>query len=93
MARAPWYIVPCLGYCMYHCTHQEITVQAGEVGTFVDESNNYLFAEPGMHNIFSLYTKSTGRPQKVDTEGGDSYTPLPPSSEEALQRSPYCSDL
>mmetsp|Transcript_93912 Transcript_93912/g.268941 ORF Transcript_93912/g.268941 Transcript_93912/m.268941 type:complete len:577 (-) Transcript_93912:7-1737(-) len=55
--------------CIYNMTHHEITVEAGEVGLLVDDSNRYLWAEPGMHNIFSLYTHVVGRPRKVDTSG------------------------
>ena len=33
------------------------------VGLLMDEKNQYLFAEPGMHNIKSLFTRSVGKPQ------------------------------
>jgi len=55
--------------CVYGMTHKEITVEAGEVGLLVDDSNRYLWAEPGMHNIFSLYTRVVGRPRKIGTAG------------------------
>lgn len=48
--------------CIYHCTHTELFVPAGHVGLLMDEQNRYLFAQPGMHNIKSCFTRVTSPP-------------------------------
>ena len=49
------------GCCvLYGCTHTELFVPAGHVGLLMDEQNRYLFAQPGMHNIYSSFTKHIG---------------------------------
>jgi len=50
----------CCCCCLYSCTHTEIFVPAGHIGLLVDDECNYLFAQPGMHNIKSVWTKHVG---------------------------------
>ena len=53
----------CCGGCLlYHMMHTELFVKAGHVGLLMDQSNNYLFAQPGMHNIASCFIRQTGAP-------------------------------
>jgi len=35
------------------------------VGLLMDEKNRYLFAEPGMHNIASCFTKVERKPENL----------------------------
>jgi len=51
---------PVIGCCVYNCTHTEMFVPAGHVGLLTDEQNQYLFAQPGMHNIGSIFIKHAG---------------------------------
>mmetsp|Transcript_79428 Transcript_79428/g.206349 ORF Transcript_79428/g.206349 Transcript_79428/m.206349 type:complete len:526 (+) Transcript_79428:101-1678(+) len=51
---------PVIGCCVYNCTHTEMFVPAGHVGLLTDEQNQYLFAQPGMHNIGSMWIKHVG---------------------------------
>ena len=55
-----YYCLPGVGCCLYHSTHLELFVPAGHVGLLMDEQNRYLFAQPGMHNIQSIYVRSVG---------------------------------
>ena len=48
------------GVPVYHLTHEEFFVPAGHVGLLMNENNEYLFAEPGMHNIRSCFIKKKG---------------------------------
>jgi hypothetical protein len=49
--------------CWYCCTHTELFVPAGHVGLLMDEQNRYLFAQPGMHNIASCFTRVVSEPK------------------------------
>jgi len=63
------YCCPVVGCCVYHCTHTELFVPAGHVGLLMDEQNRYLFAQPGMHNISSMWIKHVGtRPLPVNNQ-------------------------
>jgi len=55
----------CVGIPLYHCTHVELFVPAGHVGLMMNEKNEYLFAEPGMHNIASCFLRSTAAPKPL----------------------------
>mmetsp|Transcript_1275 Transcript_1275/g.4303 ORF Transcript_1275/g.4303 Transcript_1275/m.4303 type:complete len:562 (-) Transcript_1275:90-1775(-) len=48
--------------CVYACTHTELFVPAGHVGLLMDDRNRYLFASPGMHNIASMFIRTSGKP-------------------------------
>lgn len=61
-ARARWLFSPC-----YDFSHTELTVPAGEVGLLVTDDCKYIFAEPGMHNIVSYFTRVVGRCRRVDS--------------------------
>jgi len=56
-----YYCCPVLGCVLYSCTHTEVFIPAGHVGLFMDGAQNYLFAQPGMHNIGSLWIKYMGQ--------------------------------
>merc|ERR1719262_1556575 len=51
-----------LGCCIYNCTHIEAFVPAGHVGKLMNDRNEYLFMQPGMHNIRTVYMRQTGNP-------------------------------
>jgi regulator of protease activity HflC (stomatin/prohibitin superfamily) len=51
--------------CIYGCTHTELFVPAGHVGLLMDEQNRYLFAQPGMHNIASCFTRVVEQPKSL----------------------------
>lgn len=55
-----YYCCPVIGCCIYNCTHTELFVAAGHVGLLLDEKQQYLFAQPGMHNISSMWITVTG---------------------------------
>jgi len=55
-----YFLCPVLGCIVYNATHTEMFVPAGHVGLLTDEKNQYLFAQPGMHNIGSMWTKHVG---------------------------------
>eukprot|EP00929_Paragymnodinium_shiwhaense_P021402 TRINITY_DN13966_c0_g1_i8.p1 TRINITY_DN13966_c0_g1~~TRINITY_DN13966_c0_g1_i8.p1 ORF type:complete len:193 (-),score=37.53 TRINITY_DN13966_c0_g1_i8:405-983(-) len=55
-----YFCCPVIGCFVYNCTHTEFFVPAGHVGLLMDDSNRYLFAQPGMHNITSLWIKHVG---------------------------------
>jgi len=55
-------------YCLcpfYKCMHTELFVPAGHVGLLMDDKNQYLFAQPGMHNIASHFTRVVGPPRML----------------------------
>jgi len=54
---------PVVGCLVYGCSHSEFFVPAGSVGLMMNEKQEYLFAQPGMHNIASCYVEhaSTSR--------------------------------
>mmetsp|Transcript_43591 Transcript_43591/g.98185 ORF Transcript_43591/g.98185 Transcript_43591/m.98185 type:complete len:516 (-) Transcript_43591:206-1753(-) len=52
--------VPALGCVAYNATHVEFFVPAGHVGLLMDGQRRYLFAQPGMHNIRSVYVTCLG---------------------------------
>jgi len=62
-----YYCCPLLGCMIYGATHTEMFVPAGHVGLMMDEQSNYLFAQPGMHNIASCFTKQTHEPMALRT--------------------------
>lgn len=63
-----YYCLPLFGACLYNSTHTELFVPAGHVGLLMDDKNQYLFAEPGMHNIASCFTRVTQQPQSLHRE-------------------------
>lgn len=48
--------------CIYILSHTEMFVPAGHVGLLMNERNEYLFAQPGMHNINAIFTRKVGDP-------------------------------
>lgn len=48
---------PGVGLAAYRATHTELFIPAGHVGMLQDEQQQYLFAQPGMHNIGSIWIK------------------------------------
>mmetsp|Transcript_15806 Transcript_15806/g.28487 ORF Transcript_15806/g.28487 Transcript_15806/m.28487 type:complete len:472 (+) Transcript_15806:164-1579(+) len=62
-ARARWLFTPC-----YDFAHTELTVPAGEVGLLVTDENDYIFAQPGMHNIASWFIQPIGGCRRVDAQ-------------------------
>lgn len=52
----------CGGCLVYHATHVEMFVEAGHVGLLMNDRNEYLFAQPGMHNIKSCFLRVVGPP-------------------------------
>lgn len=52
-----YYVLPIIGCCVYKATHTELFVPAGHVGLMMDGAQRYLFAQPGMHNIRSIFFK------------------------------------
>lgn len=56
------YFFPGLGCMIYHGTHIETFVPAGHVGFLMNERNEYLFMEPGMHNITTCFMRQTALP-------------------------------
>jgi len=55
-----YYCLPGIGCLLYKATHAEFFVPAGNVGLLMDEQQRYLFAQPGMHNIFNPFLKHVG---------------------------------
>jgi len=49
--------IPVVGCALYNCSHTEFFVPAGHVGLLMNEKQEYLFAQPGMHNIASIWIK------------------------------------
>jgi hypothetical protein len=45
--------------------HTEVTVPPGNVCRFIDNENNYIFAKPGVHNIYDPFLKAWGAPTPV----------------------------
>jgi len=48
--------------CVYNAAHLEMFVPAGHVGLLMNHKNEYLFAQPGMHNIESCFIRTCGEP-------------------------------
>jgi len=48
--------------CLYKAFHTEMFVPAGHVGLLMNDRNEYLFAQPGMHNIASLFIRCVSDP-------------------------------
>jgi len=61
------YCCPVVGACAYKASHIETFIAAGEVGLFLDNNNNYLFAKPGLHNINSFFVKKVGKNVSVQS--------------------------
>jgi len=55
----------CLVPCAYYACHTEMFVPAGHVGFLMDQQNRYLFAQPGMHNINSMFIRVTSEPRPL----------------------------
>merc|ERR1719198_1746999 len=53
----------------YHSTHLELFVNASHVGLLMNDKNEYLFAQPGMHNINSMFIKTVGNPVPLTGDG------------------------
>ena len=62
--RARYYACPVLGCLLYNATHTELFVPAGCVGFLMDDKN-YLFAQPGMHNIASMFIRVVAPPKEL----------------------------
>lgn len=52
-----------VGVCV--CVYVAVFVPAGHVGLLMNERNEYLFAQPGMHNIKSCFMRQTAAPQPL----------------------------
>jgi len=59
------YCIPVLGCCIYGSTHIETFVPAGHVGFLMNERNEYLFMQPGMHNIKSCFLRMSEEPKPL----------------------------
>eukprot|EP00316_Scyphosphaera_apsteinii_P000988 CAMPEP_0119315806 /NCGR_PEP_ID=MMETSP1333-20130426/37246_1 /TAXON_ID=418940 /ORGANISM="Scyphosphaera apsteinii, Strain RCC1455" /LENGTH=521 /DNA_ID=CAMNT_0007321273 /DNA_START=39 /DNA_END=1604 /DNA_ORIENTATION=+ len=57
--------IPGIGCCLYNMSHIETFVPAGHVGFLMGEQNEYLFMQPGMHNIGSIYMRKIGDPRPL----------------------------
>jgi len=57
--KTGWWI-PGLGCIAYRSCHVEFFVPAGHVGLLMDSQSRYLFAQPGMHNIRSVFMTCVG---------------------------------
>merc|ERR1719453_2960085 len=57
-----YYVPPFCGMCIYNAMNVEMFVPAGHVGLLMNDKNEYLFAQPGMHNITSMFLRVTGQP-------------------------------
>jgi regulator of protease activity HflC (stomatin/prohibitin superfamily) len=65
---------PIVGCMVYGFTHIEMFIPAGHVGLLLDEKQRYLFAQPGMHNINSIWIKHTDTkplPNNLDLNHGN----------------------
>lgn len=60
-----YYCIPCIGCCLYHSLNSEVVVPAGNVVRFTNNTNDYIFAKPGVHNIFGPFRKMQGGPLSV----------------------------
>jgi len=67
--KCGYYFLPGIGPLIYRATHLELFVEASHVGLLMNEKNEYLFAQPGMHNISSMFIKSVGRPVPLTGDG------------------------
>jgi len=67
-ALSCYYTLPIFGCCLYSACHTDFFVAAGHIGMLEDELKNYIFAQPGMHNIRSCWVahKET---QPIPTNG------------------------
>ena len=63
--RLKWGYCCVVGIPLYHASHIEMFIPAGHVGLLMNEKNQYLFAQPGMHNIRSLFLKVTSPPMPL----------------------------
>jgi len=59
------YYCPIAGCLVYNCSHIETFVPAGHVGFLMNERNEYLFMQPGMHNIKSCFMRQIGTPKPL----------------------------
>merc|ERR1719326_2253100 len=64
-----YYLCPGIGCVVYGTTHLELFVPASHVGLLMNERNEYLFAQPGMHNINSIFMKSASKPVPLTGNG------------------------
>lgn len=65
-----YYLCPGIGCAVYGATHLELFVPASHVGLLMNERNEYLFAQPGMHNISSIFMKSVSHPMPLTGRNG-----------------------
>ena len=65
--RIMWgvYWTPGCGYLTYSAFNTEVVVPPGGICCFVDGSNNYIFAKPGVHNITDPFLQKVGEPMLV----------------------------
>mmetsp|Transcript_24876 Transcript_24876/g.57355 ORF Transcript_24876/g.57355 Transcript_24876/m.57355 type:complete len:571 (-) Transcript_24876:403-2115(-) len=61
-----YYCLPIVGCCIYNSFNTELIVPAGHVTLFTNENNDYVFAQPGVHNIKGFFTKQHGSPVSVN---------------------------
>lgn len=54
------YCLPGLGCCIYNTFRREFFIPAGQVGLLMNNANEYLFAQPGMHNIQDMFMQYKG---------------------------------
>jgi len=55
-----YYVCPILGCFLYSSSHTEFFVPAGHVGLLMNQKQEYLFAQPGMHNISGCFMSHRG---------------------------------
>jgi len=55
-----YFVCPLVGCIVYNATHTEFFVPAGCVGLLMNEKQEYLFAQPGMHNISGCFLRHCG---------------------------------
>eukprot|EP00586_Coscinodiscus_wailesii_P002592 CAMPEP_0172487078 /NCGR_PEP_ID=MMETSP1066-20121228/15966_1 /TAXON_ID=671091 /ORGANISM="Coscinodiscus wailesii, Strain CCMP2513" /LENGTH=570 /DNA_ID=CAMNT_0013253469 /DNA_START=60 /DNA_END=1772 /DNA_ORIENTATION=- len=63
-----YYCVPIIGRCCYTIFNTEVIVPAGHVSLFTDSDHNYIFAQPGVHNINGIFMKNIRSPVSVMDE-------------------------
>merc|ERR1719327_1285648 len=56
------YVLPGLGHLAYRMTHIETFVPAGHGGFLMNDKNEYLFMQPGMHIIKSIFMRQVKPP-------------------------------
>ena len=59
------YFLPGVGCALYSFTHIETFVPAGHVGFLMNDKNEYLFMQPGMHNIKTCFARQISMPKPL----------------------------